>query len=92
MVACLLLRSAVYVEKAEYDRALADVNEAIRLNPQNPEAHNDRGWVYFNKREFDNAIAACSEALRLDPGFLLAYGNRAEACIAKGTSTKPSRT
>jgi tetratricopeptide (TPR) repeat protein len=43
------LRGAAYVIRGEYDRAIVDLNKAIRLNPKNPEAFTTRGDAYAKK-------------------------------------------
>src|SRR5207253_8843345 len=46
---------------------LADLNEALRLNPGYAWAFARRGDLYFNLRNFDQAISDYREAIRLDP-------------------------
>ena len=55
------------MKKGDYDKAIANYNEAIRLDPKLARAFNNRGFAYYGKREYDKAIADCSEAIRLDP-------------------------
>jgi tetratricopeptide (TPR) repeat protein len=50
----------------DYDRAIADLTEAIRLDPKITEVLQFRGNAYFGKRDYDRAIADLSEAIRLD--------------------------
>jgi tetratricopeptide (TPR) repeat protein len=59
--------------KGEYDNALADSTESIRLNPKNPTAYGNRGTAWFDKREYDKSIADFTEAIRLDPKYAYAY-------------------
>ena len=65
-------------------RALADLNEAIRLDPAYACAHTNRGRVYAIKRDLDRAMADYDEAIRIDPTFALAYNNRGDAWAGKG--------
>jgi tetratricopeptide (TPR) repeat protein len=60
----------------EYDRALANLSEAIRLNPKDAAAFNNRGFAYSNKRDYDRAIADYSEAIRINPNNAVALNNR----------------
>ena len=73
-----------YTEKRDLDRALADLDEALRLDPVYPCALSNRGRVYAFKHDLDRAIADYDEAIRIDPGFALAYNNRGDACFSKG--------
>ena len=71
-------------EQRELDRALADLDEAVRLDPAYPCAYSNRGRVYAFKRDLDRAIKDYDEAIRLDPAFALAYNNRGDAWLGKG--------
>ena len=53
--------------KGEFDKAIADYTESIRLNPQRAETYWGRGHAYAEKGEFDKAIADFTESIRLDP-------------------------
>ena len=70
-------RANVWLKRKELDTAIADYNEAIRLNPGSAGvAHQGRGRAWRNKKDYDKAIADCNEAIRLDPGHALAYYTR----------------
>jgi tetratricopeptide (TPR) repeat protein len=49
-------RGHAYNVEREYDRAIQDFDQAIRLDPNNVLALNDRGTVYNSKHEYDQAI------------------------------------
>jgi tetratricopeptide (TPR) repeat protein len=66
--------------KHDYDRAFADYDQAIRLDPKNVAAYYNRGTTYQNgKRDFDRAIADYDQAIRLNPKYALAYRHRGYA-------------
>src|SRR5271170_3306736 len=44
-------RGAVYSDEKDYDRAIADYDQAITLDPQNAAPYNNRGNAYRNKRD-----------------------------------------
>jgi len=69
-------RGLAYNEKQEYDKAIDDFSEAIRLNPKDAIAFGNRGNAYDSKQEFDKAIADYSEAIRIDPKRALAFALR----------------
>ena len=70
-------RANVWLKRNELDTAIADYNEAIRLNPGSAGvAHQGRGRAWRGKKDYDKAIADCNEAIRLDPGHALAYYTR----------------
>jgi tetratricopeptide (TPR) repeat protein len=51
-----------------YDEAEAAYREAVRLDPGNPQYHDDLGHALFARQMYDEAEAAYREAVRLDPG------------------------
>jgi tetratricopeptide (TPR) repeat protein len=68
----------------EFELAIADYSEAIRLNSNHAIAFNNRGAMYAAKKEYDRAIADYSEAIRLVPNYALAHRNRAFSYSCKG--------
>ena len=78
-------RGVAYRLKGEYDHALQDYEQAIKLNPGNANAYNNRGIIYRIKGEYGRAIADYDEAIWLRKGdFPAAYYNRALAYADKG--------
>src|SRR5271166_5368995 len=69
-------RGVTYSKRGEYDRAIADYDEAIRLNPNLALAFTNRGFAYYKKGEYDRAIADYNEAIRLNPNLAVAFNNR----------------
>jgi tetratricopeptide (TPR) repeat protein len=51
----------------DYDTAIAEFTEAIRLDPNFTAAYFDRGYSYCKKGDWDRAIADFEAALRLMP-------------------------
>jgi len=76
-------RGAAYASKSDYNHAIADYNEAIRLDP-NATAYNARGKAHNAKGAYDHAIADYNEAIRLNPSFAYAYNGRGKAYSGKG--------
>ena len=73
-----------YFNRGEWDKAIADYNQAIKLDSKYAEAHNNRGNTYFNKGDLNRAIADYNQAIRINPKFVLAYRNRGRAYKNKG--------
>jgi tetratricopeptide (TPR) repeat protein len=67
LVSDLNNRGIAYRDKGQYDRAIRDYDEAIRLIPNDAKLFNNRGAAYFSKGQFDRAIQDYDEANRLDP-------------------------
>jgi tetratricopeptide (TPR) repeat protein len=72
-------RGRIWKDRKEYDIAIADFNEAIRLDPNSDAAYNSRGVAWKAKQEYDKAIADYGQAIRLDPKYATAYLNRGNA-------------
>ncbi len=77
-------RGTAYGKKGEFDRAIADYNQAIKLNPKDAEAFNNRGVAYGYKGEYDRAIADYNQAIKLNPQLAEAFNNRGIAYYDKG--------
>ena len=71
-------RGDAYAEKGDYDRAVQDFDQSIKLNPTNAKPFNNSGIAYLKKGEYDLAIKNLDEAIRLNPNYVKAFVNRAE--------------
>lgn len=72
-------RAQIWRLKGELDIALGDMNDAIRLNPNEPAWFNNRGLLFDGKKDYDKAIADYSEAIRLNSKNGTAWQNRGRA-------------
>jgi tetratricopeptide (TPR) repeat protein len=76
-------RAYAYQGKDDLDRALADANEAIRLDPSFAPAFYRRGDIYKNRNEIDSALRDFTEAIRLDPKVPVFLVDRSNIHLAK---------
>jgi len=72
----LYRRGQVYASKGAYRLAIRDFNEAIRINPKDVEAFNNRCWARTVVNDLPAALKDCNEALRLRPNFVDALDSR----------------
>ena len=72
-----------FYQKKDYDKAISDFNDAIKLNPNSALAYFNRGITYGDKKEYDKAISDFNDAIRLDPNSALGYFNRGIAYAGK---------
>lgn len=91
----LITRVLVYLNRgiaqlrlAKYDEALADLSQAILINPKYAPAYNVRGAIYTTIHDFPHAMSDYSQAIELDPGAAVVYHNRAYAHNLEGDYEK----
>lgn len=69
-------RGRIHERRQEWDLALADYQEAVKINPKFAKTHKNIGMVYENLGDLDAALAAYSKAIELNPRYSGAYNNR----------------
>ena len=78
----VLIWSAYYWQycKGDFDRAIAVLDEAVKIFPKDPAAYNERSQVYEEKADWDHALSDINTALSLvnnDPYRASTYNGRA---------------
>jgi tetratricopeptide (TPR) repeat protein len=73
-----------YNAQGEFDKAIRDFTEALRLDPDNVIALVNRGIAYAKKGDLSQAITDYSEATRLQPDFHSPYFYRGIGHEKKG--------
>ena len=68
----------------QYDKAIADYNKAIELDPKSAVAYSRRGFAYGELEQLDKAIADLTKAIELDPKDADCYNNRGKAYLKVG--------
>ena len=69
-------RGNAYRRQQKYDKAIADYNRALALEPNHRWAYVNRGNAYRRQQKYDKAIADYNRALALEPNHRWAYVNR----------------
>jgi tetratricopeptide (TPR) repeat protein len=72
----LCQRGMARIEKGDLDGGVADLNQALKADPNLVEAYFARGYVWNLKDQHDKAIADFSEVIRLEPRIAEAHTNR----------------
>ena len=61
------VRAKTYLTQKNYDMAVQELRDALRLSPQNPELHSMIGQAYFKQKMSGMAKAHFRQALKLKP-------------------------
>ncbi len=77
-------RGLMWVDKGDYDRAIADYDAALGINPQNASAFHNRGVAWAYKGDDDRAIADLDQSIKFDPRGSAHVGDRGLAWERKG--------
>jgi tetratricopeptide (TPR) repeat protein len=77
-------RGKEHANNKDYDSAVADFNEAVRINPNDASVYFYRGNAYINKNDYSNAIVDYSLAIKINPNDASSYNNRGCAYEAIG--------
>jgi tetratricopeptide (TPR) repeat protein len=77
-------RALAYRYAKDYDRAIQDYNDAVRLKPTWAVPYNNRGVTYSRKGEYDKAIDDYTHAMGLDSNYPAPIYNRAVAQLQRG--------
>jgi lipoprotein NlpI len=92
LAAAYLGRGDRYENVGEYEKAIADYTQVVRLGAQSPDAFSQvswdvfthRGWAYAKINDYDRAIRDSNEAIRLNPRSEKSLFVRAYSSIRKG--------
>ena len=71
------------VHQTEYDKAIADFNEAIRLDSRLASAYAGRGDAWSANYEYDKAVVDYTEAIRLDPAEEAPWASRGVRLVSQ---------
>jgi lipoprotein NlpI len=79
------LRGDRYREMRDWNRALSDYNQVIRMRGDHPGAYYRRSEVYLGQGEYDLAMADADRVIRIVPDTPGGYRVRCEIRIARNT-------
>ena len=70
-------RGILLLSREQYDKAMADFNEGIRVDPQFADTYTNRGVAHYHLGRYPAAIADYERALELNPRDFHAHNNLA---------------
>ena len=71
-----------------HEKAIDAFTKAIKADPKNADAYNNRGAVRYVRKEWDQSIADYTRAIEIDPGSAAFYINRGAAWFKKNNYRK----
>ena len=74
-IKALIARGAAYERKEMTERAIADYDGALRLDPSLADIHNTRGELWRKKGDLPKAVADFAAAIKLNPDHVAARAN-----------------
>ena len=74
-IKALIARGAAYEHKDMIERAIADYDGALRLDPTLADIHNTRGELWRKKGDLPKAVADFAAAIKLNPDHVTARAN-----------------
>ena len=77
-----------FYQRMDYNSAINEYSEAIRLEPYNATYYFARGVAYIGTGDYDRAIRGFAEAIRLEPSYAAAYHNRGIASREQGENAQ----
>src|SRR5258708_13237885 len=72
-------RAQLEFAMGDYERAIADLTETLKINDNDPEAYYHRGRAKFPQRNYLSAIDDYTQAIKLNPTYAEAFRHRANA-------------
>ena len=81
-------RADVAWHKDNFDKALPDLDEAIRFDPEFSEALDHRGFIHLKEGNPDQALADFDDAIRFGAAYTSSYRGRAETYLQKSEFSK----
>ncbi|MHC1751465.1 tetratricopeptide repeat protein [Humidesulfovibrio sp.] len=72
-------RAVAYMHLGQHKRAIEDINQAVKLRPDDADNYYLRGFSYRALNDNERAVEDCNRAINLDRNFAAAYATRAFA-------------
>jgi len=91
LAAILSNRALGLFNEKKFTEAIADLNEALELDPDGMYYHRQRASCYYNSNDFERALTDFTEAIRREPNNSTYYLNRAYCLQAMGKNEEAAK-
>ena len=85
-------RAGIHIDKAEWEKALSDLNTAISLNSKDASYYYNRGYTYENLGKLSEALSDYETALNMNPNYESRLKDKIEELKQKLTENKEDNT
>ena len=85
-------RGYIWSCKGDYEKAITDYSEAVRLNAANPDIYANRAYAYYQIGDYRRSVADYSEVIRRKPDCADAYSTADVFGTLKGITGGQSQT
>lgn len=76
------LQAETNYRKGKYQDTIADLSQAIKINPKYIAAYNNRGLTYLELKQYPQAMADVNQAIKINPNHAESYKNRGNVYLA----------
>jgi len=90
LAAAYFFRGAAHVTKKDFDRAIADYNQAVTIDPTESDYLNSRAAAYEAKGDINRAMADYDKAIQINPKSIYAFNSRGASFQRKGDYARAS--
>jgi predicted Zn finger-like uncharacterized protein len=81
-------RASDHYKNKRYNKAVAEYNKALQIDPGNPQAYFGRARCRLNTGQYDKAIADFNKAVKFNPNYSKAYDNLGWLYMKRGEFDK----
>ena len=83
----IILKASHFAEKGEYENAINEMHEAIKVDEKEPASFNNLGYYQSKMGLYHESIPNFNKSIELDPKFYFAFSNRAYSKLMLGDAS-----
>jgi tetratricopeptide (TPR) repeat protein len=83
-----MLRGVVFGQKGDFDRAITELDQKVKLDPNSTQGYSKRAELFRQKKDYDRAAADYSQVVKLEPDKANGYVDRGWIYVLKNDLDK----